>query len=269
MKVTASSTTGFSSETTSAFHSTTLKIAKGLKNVQFSDSCMAAVLPSVASAFSALPLPATSVAIINLPDSTWGAYTSFLRTHGSHIIKSSVVGSAFYQWISTASTSSDVLNTMKARACGEVEGFLDGGAFNITACAAYSQEDRIKSKYLTINKKRRILGGTDKASANLEKKVTQENLDIFINLANESTETVSSKYVTVWDVLQDNYRQLCKKKVTGACDNVQRALLLEAAYKGYTAYGCKLKVSVDGIVFQTLRYTAKDADGIYQVECKG
>ena len=52
---------------------------------------MAAVLPSVASAFSALPLPATSVAIINLPDSTWGAYTSFLRTHGSHIIKSDEV----------------------------------------------------------------------------------------------------------------------------------------------------------------------------------
>ena len=272
IKVTADVTTGYESKITTAFHSVALKIEQPAKKVQYSDKCILKkdrILPEVLDAFESLPLPDASAGDW-LADNTWTEYQNFFNSHGSHIIKTNVLGSAFYQWNSVNEDTKDVTKMLKAKTCLQVTGKTeDSGTAEVAACNDYSDEDRDKSKTLETEDFRAILGGTLATRNELDNKETvqQVDLDNFLAAAKQGTEIISASYDSVWTVFEELYRVECAStKDKEACDNLQRSRLLGAAYSGFAAYDCRLLKSA-GTVYQGLRYTEADANGILDVEC--
>eukprot|EP00978_Attheya_sp_CCMP212_P039821 scaffold210969_cov80-Attheya_sp.AAC.1 len=271
MEGSALRTTGQLSETTSTFHSTNLKVQNTVNHVQYKDTCMTYenIDGTVMDKFNSLPLPSHRTEGNFIENNLWPHYNSFLTNHGSHIIVAQFTGSLFEQWVSSTSTASDVQHSIRAKACAEVEGVSpDGGYFSVSGCLAYTEGERqIALKTETANF-RVALGGSKEANTALptEGPVPKETLDAFKQSAGEGTESIETKYKKVWQLYNDIFTERCKDDLEDACDGLQRAKLLEAAYTGVGAFGCTKKTSGD-VVYEGLRFTAPDPYGIHDIEC--
>lgn len=274
MKASAELTTGFSSEIKTSFHSTNLQVVVAVQQVSFRDTCMGFdnILTSVVAGFKSLPLPSASVIKkgMIIDSSIWGRFLSFMQVTGTHIIASQLLGSSFQQWVSTQSTSKNIMSEIHAKACAETEGTnpSDGGALSAAGCAAYDTSSRQKASTLNTNDLRVVLGGSDDARHALSQEVSKETMANFIASAEKGTEPIATTYLAIWDIFKNIFRPLCTAGSKPDCDNVQRAVLLEAAYKGYKSLGCiTLNATVGTVTYQALRFTKPDETGVAGVEC--
>lgn len=272
MDTSASVTTGQKSSITTTFHSTSLEITAGYKSATFKDSCKtdpSQLVDEVRQLFEALPLPIiTDLHPTPLPDATWTAYMTFMREHGSHIIKENIFGSAFYQWESSISEESDIVQSMQAKACAEFEGINPG---SITACAGFNETSRQKAMSKDTVQQKVVKGGNETLRDQLgtDETFTNDDLIKFLNSKNEAEQAISSTYEGIWDVLYEMYSPLCTENADEGCNNAQRAKLLQAAYNGFTAFNCKQQqVSKSDPFYQTMMYTnGTDINGLRDIQC--
>ena len=271
MKATSSILFQQSSSLATTFHSTTLEYYTPYETLKFSSSCRShpnQLVPSYREAFEILKLPFNNTGPID--NGIWEDYMNFMKNHGSHIIKQNVIGSAFYEWVSSTSTDSEIVHSMKADACAKVEGIDPESASKseLDLCVGYNETDRKTASTKNYSIERVVMGGDESLRVALQTAgvVTQDMMTKFSNSANETDQAISSQYMGIWDVLHEMYYPLCANNDLDACKHTQRAKLLEAAYKGWMAYDCKTVTSRLGII-QTMKYDETDIHGLRDIQC--
>ena len=259
-----------SSVQTEVFNSVLLNIEfiNQVINFNQSSTCLSPenLDPSFKSAFEALALPNPDPKTIG-DNATWGSYTQFLRNWGSHFQTQQSLGSRVQQWESSKTNTSETTETLKAKACFELEGLTGGWA--ASPCGQFDARKRLDASTKETNNTRYITGGTATARAALTKEFNKTNLEQFIDTANQGDEAIGFGHVPLWSVLQEVYRESCGRDGKGstACNNLQRAVTLQAAYEGRGAYNCSTEKDGRGAVFQTMRAEAPDSLGIYYFSC--
>jgi hypothetical protein len=200
---------------------------------------------------------------------SWSPYVDFLKTQGSHIMMQQQIGSRFQQWESSTSSASDIQNTLKAKACAEVEGVSIGGGWSVQGCSAYSKDEKQKALKTTSTSKTIVLGGTQKTRIGLGQKVTEASLNDFIASAEEGDQAVRFIFKPLWQLLSTIYRPACATAGKGskACQNLQRAFNLQAAYEGWTAVGCPRLADGRNQVYQTMAIAGASSQGINTYKC--
>ncbi|MEM7303310.1 MAG: MAC/perforin domain-containing protein [Pseudomonadota bacterium] len=269
-KGTATVMAGSSSSITTTFHSTHMDITAVTNSVEFvqSSKCFSATNldPQFLKSFEALaqidPTKASE-------SGQWAPYVSFLQTNGSHIMVQQQLGSRFQQWQSSTSTASGMENTLKAKACAEVEGTTETDAgWSVKGCAAYSTSEKEAALKTDTTSQSIILGGTATTRAGLTKAVTKSSLDAFIDAAPQGDQAIRFMYQPVWLLLQQIYTPECSpsNKTSVGCQNLQRAVNLQAAYEGWTAVTCASEAP-GGTELQKMVALAPNSNGIRTYQC--
>lgn len=259
-----------SSVQTEVFNSVLLNIEfiNQVINFNLSSTCLSPenLDPSFKSAFEALALPNPDPKTIG-ENATWGSYTMFLSNWGSHFQTQQSLGSRVQQWESSKTNTTETTETLKAKACFDLEGLTGGWA--ASPCGQFDARKRLDASTKETNNTRYITGGTATARAALTKEFNKTNLEQFIDTANQGDEAIGFGHVPLWSVLQEVYRVPCGRDGKGspACNNLQRAVTLQAAYEGRGAYNCSTERDGRGAVFQTMRAEAPDSLGIYYFSC--
>ncbi len=262
--------TGSSSDITTSFNSTTLDINIVTHSVDFlqNTECFSKnnIDQALLTEFEALALiDPSQVGSV----SSWSPYVEFLKTQGSHIMMQQQIGSRFQQWESSTSNSKDIQNTLKAKACAEVEGLSEDGGWSTESCGAYSKDEKQKALKSTSTSKTIILGGTIKTRTGLGKKVTEENLNAFIDSAEQGDQAVRFIFKPIWQLFSKIYTPACAAAGSGSkeCQNLQRTYNLQASYEGWTAVGCPLLQDGRKKTYQTMAIAGSTSQGINTYEC--
>jgi hypothetical protein len=267
-------TTGTESSYTGTFHSVTLDVSQVFATADFNrtDKCLNArnLSPDFLRAFEALPLIKPENAG---EPASWDAYVQFLKNDGSHVMIQQQIGSRFQQWESSRSEESDIETKLRARACANVESREAGKkrkrGWSANGCARYSKEVRESTADASDRSKTVIRGGTDETRNELEKGVTPERLNAFIDSGRLGNQAIRYTFTPIWGILDRVYRTQCSKSGAGspACENLQRSRNLQAAYEGWLAIECGLNRS-DNVTYQEMRTTGKPNElGIYSYQC--
>ncbi|MBX3618333.1 hypothetical protein [Nitrosomonas sp.] len=262
--------TGSSSDITTTFHSESMDINIITQAVDFKQdsACFSEknIDPQFLNNFESLaqidPQKVDNVA-------SWQPYVQFLQDQGSHIMMQQQIGSRFEQWESSTSTESDIENLLKAKACAEVEGIQASSGWSVKGCAAYSTEEKEKALKISSKSLMLVLGGTNATRTALTKAVNETNLGNFIDSAESGDQPVRFIFKSIWDLLSSIYSPGCAHDGKGskACNNLQRAVNLQAAYEGWTAVGCPLTKDVKDGVYQSMRVAGGTILGINSYEC--
>lgn len=267
--------TKHASDITDTFHSVHMDIKMGKHVVDFKkdpNTCYTAsnLNGKFLKQFEALPAMSPS----NVGNSTqWAAYVTFLRTFGSHIMTQQVIGSRFQQWESSTLKDEKIEDTLKAKACAEVEGTSAGGGWSVKGCAAYNKKEKLEASRFTAEDKVIVMGGSLEARGDLIKDRTKENLDAFIDSADSGSQAIEFRFAPIWEVLVVTYQQECQRQLSKkmvpapACENLQRAVTLQAAYEGWTAVKCERLVDGRKAVYQTMEIAGTNALGINTYQC--
>ncbi|WP_163132375.1 hypothetical protein [Agarivorans sp. Alg241-V36] len=262
--------TGSDSTLSSSFHSSILDVTLVKSSIDFihDTNCFGLenIEPSYLDDIGSLPMiEAKNVGDPNI----WGQYLSFMQSVGSHIMMQQMIGSRFQQWESSESQSSDIQNTLSAKACADVEGVSAGGGWSVNSCGAYSKDEKEAAVKQQATTKHVIFGGSDEARANMLKEVSKETLDAFIDSADKGTQAVRYTFKPIWELLMEVYRSQCEKRGKGskACDNLQRAFNLQATYDGWTAIGCEQRKSSSGAIYQQM-VIVSTVDGLQTYGCE-
>lgn len=272
-KGSVSTITGYNSDITTTFHSKQL-IVRAITSVidlQKSSTCMGVhnIDPKYLKAFESLA--AINRKKVSAPAS-WAPYVEFLKSQGSHIIMQQQIGSSFQHWESSTSAAKDIANSLEAKACAEVEGTSGDSGWSVNGCAAYTKEEKEQSLKTESNGYDMIRGGTAMTRQALQKDFTKKNLDAFIDSSAKGDQVVQAQFTPVWEALSQIYTPLCKKQKQGskACQNLQRAVNLQAAYEGWTAVGCEEKTAGEGdnkITYQRMAVAGTTSLGIATYKC--
>jgi hypothetical protein len=271
VKASASRTTNSDFSRTTTFHSVRLDVTQVFSTVDLTQNSDCVGLgnldPAFLRAFEALPLiDPQSVA----ESVSWDAYVQFLRTDGSHVMTQQLIGSRFQQWESSTSNESNIETKLRMRACAEVEGVEAGRpGWSVSGCAAFSRDERESSLRVVAQSQRVIRGGSDETRNGLLKEVSPETLNAFIDSGRLGDQPIGYQFTPVWNLLARVYRTQCGQSGPGssACQNLQRARNLEAAYDGWLAVGCNAQSS-GGFTYQEMRTTGSPNQlGIYSYQC--
>lgn len=269
---TAQAMTGERSDRTSTFNSIHMDITTTTHTVNLvqSPDCFAAsnIDPRYLAQFTALALIDPSQ--VGSP-TAWQPYAAFLTTHGSHIMMQQQLGSRFQKWESSTTSAEDVLNTLKAKACAGVEGTSDAGAgWSVQGCAAYSSEERRRALRFESSTRQVVMGGTEATRIALTQDVNKRTLDAFIASASQGDQAIHFIFKPVWELFFVIYTPACQAAGRGssACQNLQRAVNLQAAYEGWTAIGCPELKDGRGSVYQTMAVVGDTTQGIQTYKCQ-
>lgn len=269
MSGTAKMMSGQRSDITTTFHSTHMDITVVTHSIDFQNDSrcfsQANLDLNFLTRFQSLALIAPGQ---ERNSASWDPYVKFLKDQGSHILWQQLIGSRFQQWNSSNSTDSDIAATLQIKACAEVEG-TSGGGWSVSTCGGYSSEQRQKAMRAQTESRRVILGGTDTTRNALTKDVNKQNLDAFIDSSLEGNQPVRFVFKPIWDLLYGIYEPACATagKGSAACNNLQRAVTLEAAYEGWQAVGCPPQPDGRGWLYQWMRVAGTTSQGINTYEC--
>lgn len=265
---TVEATTGRTSVQTEAFNAVALNIEFVNQVIDFNQTsaCLSPdnLDPSFQSAFEALALPNAEQAGENF---TWAAYMLFLKNWGSHFQSQQWLGSRVQQWVSSKTGTIETTDTLKAKACFDLEGFT--GGWSASPCATIDSSKRYEASTKETNDRRYIVGGTTATRTALLQNFNEANLNQFIATASQGDEPIGFSHIPLWSVLQEVYRTPCGQAGKGsiACQNLQRAVTLQAAYEGFGAYACGKRLDGRNAVIQTMRAQGPDGLGIYYFAC--
>lgn len=271
MKGSIMAMSGEESTTTTTFQSTHMDIQDVSHAINFRDdeSCLTEnnIEPDVLKRFMALPLiDAGNVS----KAASWAPYVNLLKQTGSHIMLQQLIGSRFQQWESNTSTAKDAEKTLQIKACATVEGVKKSDGWSVNSCAAYSQAEKEKSLAVKADSQRIILGSSKEARNALMDKTSKENLDLFLRDSDQGNEAIRFGYKPIFLIFHAVYQHQCSVDGPGsdACNNVQRAITLEAAYDGWLAVGCPESLTTDGFVMQAMEMTEPNAHGVHTYQCR-
>jgi hypothetical protein len=270
IKATAEALTGSSTDIKTEFHSTHMDIALVTSTADFqrNSKCYSAenLDKKFLQMFEALP-PINAAQVSE--SGPWDSYVRFLGSVGSHIMTQQQIGSRFQQWESATSTEKEISKLLRAKACAEVEGTKGTSGWSVKSCAGYSEDEKRKALQLSTKSQLVVLGGTDKARYEVIKSLDANSLASFIDSASEGDGAVRFMFRPIWELLYNIYGSECAKAGKGsrACEDLQRAVNLQAAFEGWSAISCPRQVDGRGMTFQTMAVDSTDPLGINTYKC--
>lgn len=185
---------------------------------------------------------------------SWIMFDKFFNIWGTHVITQVIYGSRFEKWESTIDIRDDIQKKLEAKICLQ----LEDGIFNpITGglCSKYSKDEKKNAEKLTTEEKTILLGGTPKTRLSLiNKGITEENIEKFIDSAEDSDQPIGFNFTPIWQLYQQILNSKCveaidEKRKSPHCDDLQRCFNLEAAY-AYKITKCEELISVNGKEYQ-------------------
>ena len=116
--------------------------------------------------------------------------------------------------VSTTSDIADVTNTLRARACVEVEGLSVGtDAPGLAPCAGFNSSERAESSSISSTARRVILGGTKETrnalQAGSSTTIDASDMDAFLAAGDQSTAVISARYKPVWEIFYEAFQPDC------------------------------------------------------------
>ena len=164
---------------------------------------------------------------------SWVEYQLFLETYGSHIVNEVVYGSSMYQHCFAKSSSSYNKREFSVKACIEFAGPTQVGLLGIKSCSNITQEEIRSVQNLQTSSLLIIRGGSAETRAELHKGRTKELINKILVEADKTHQPIRYKYTAVWTLLQSKYI---------GTEHFDKAINLEAFYKGFLSYGCPHQV---------------------------
>ena len=200
---------------------------------------------------------------------SWAAYSAFLKNWGTHIQVQQQFGSRVQDWQSTKTNTTTTVQELKAKACLDIESVVTGGGWSAQSCAEIDKDQRVKASVLDVNGTRYISGGSASTRAALIGTFNEANLNAFLASSTMSDQPIGFKYLAIWSVLQEIYRGPCGQdgKDSTSCNNLQRAMALQAAFEGFGAYACSKQLDARNGIIQTMLAQGPDSLGIYYYAC--
>ncbi|MCF7969024.1 MAG: hypothetical protein K9K68_07660 [Methylococcaceae bacterium] len=269
---TASTTMSRSLTTNESFNSLNLfyYLLDSLVDLNRNSECwsVANLDPAFLANFEALPLSDPKNAA---EGSTWSDYTAFLKSWGSHVQVKQELGSRFSIWQTETASDKLTMKTLEAKTC-----FSIGGAgVTLPLCGNYNDSEKLSASQNKTVEKTYISGGSNEARnallvASPKSEEYQAKLTAFIASAANSDQAVGFQYVPIWGLLTDVYRTQCGTdgKDSKACNNLQRAVTLQAAFEGYLSYNCVKNAASSGALFvQGMKAGPANGNGIYYYSC--
>lgn len=223
--------------------------------------------PQFLTSFESLPINDPKMAA---EASSWADYRNFLKSWGSHVQTKQELGSRLQILQSQKSTTLVDTQTMKAKVCAT----LGYSAINIPVCGDYNTTQKNEASTKDTLEKIYVAGGSPETrNALVAMKsggYTSEDVNAFINSANNSDEPIGFKYKPIWELLMDVYRADCTNagKDSKACLNFQRAVNLQATYEGFLAFNCIKNSTSGGMFVQGMTAGVANGNGIYYYACK-
>lgn len=224
--------------------------------------------PSFLANFEALPLSDPKNAS---EGSTWSDYTAFLKSWGSHVQVKQELGSRFSIWQTETASDKLTIKQLEAKTCFN----LGYAAATLPLCGNYNDSERLSASQNKSVEKTYISGGSTAArnallQASPQSEGYSTKLKEFIDSAGNGDQAVGFQYAPIWGLLTDVYRVQCGAdgKDSKACQNLQRAVNLQAAYEGFLAYNCVKNTAAGGSFFvQGMLAGPANGNGIYYYSC--
>jgi hypothetical protein len=230
MGTTFSATTKYSNSETTNVRGTTLTIQNQNGGQYVSAECKykLGVNANVERAFKRLPVK------INDPsdETFWVDYKTFLHDFGSHVITDVTYGSSVNQNTYSKSSSKYSQRMLTIRACLDMVGPTKAGKVNVSVCSGVSKTDIEQANSMDTTTAIHARGGTPKERANIETYHNLEQINQFLKDAANSKAGIDYKMEPIWNMLTYKFKTR---------EDRARAMNLEAFYKGYLSFGCKLK----------------------------
>lgn len=261
-KASISANTGYDATSHSDIKTSYLDLVVESGNVYFknNDKCRGVVNLNEAflSDFRRLP------AAITFPKEagSWSVFEAFFNKWGTHILNQIAYGSRLQQWESTVGSSSDIDKTLQVKACLNVEGANKSFAAN--ACAGFNSDDRAKASRVQTNSNSVIIGGSDDTRRDLQMSITPQSIEAFLRSSAESNQGIAMQFTPIWRLLSLYFTGTCNQTAPSECQDLQRAINLEAAY-AFSALKCDY-LSSNGYVYQEFRKNSP-VGGIITYNC--
>ena len=206
-------------------------------------------------------------------DSSWQPYVDFLAAWGSHVQIQQQQGSRISFWSSSTDTSATSSKQLSTKVCADIG---IGAIGSIGACSKYTNDIATVGKSNAAEKKVYIVGGDDTTRLRLSDYYSQygqiepERLSAFMTAGNTSAQPIGFAYTPIWGLLTQIYQPKCTVQNKGGmeCLNYQRALALQAAYQGYMAFQCSLKVDNNKIPYQQMVMKPANSLGVSSFACQ-
>jgi len=260
MKGSVQLVTGHDSTMTSTFHSAELKISVTVGQVTLdTEQCLLgshSLALDFLRHFRGLPMIQDNLA---KSTASWQPYVQFLKGIGSHVMVSQFIGSSFRTFASTTSTSKTASRTMGARVC--LAASSAGNETSGSGCASFTRDEMRQSSSMNAHVKTEISGGTEKTRAALMIDMNDQTLGDFIRVAAQGDLPMQYKMKPVWLVLQALFQEECAASGANseACQDLQRATNLQAAYEGWMSVGCPFLETSDHVVYQSFQVQNPEA----------
>ena len=165
--------------------------------------------------------------------SHWVDYDTFLKTYGSHVLKTVHRGSRMVQWTFAKKTTKYSEEEFTLKACIDLAQVpTQAGLLNVNACGGYSKEEIQRASRMSTSKKLTLLGGTTETRSVLQQKRTPELIAQFLREADTHPSPAIYKFESIWNVLKGRF-------IGERNASFVRALNLEAYYEGMLDFGCE------------------------------
>lgn len=189
----------------------------------------------------------------------WKPYDVFLKTYGSHVITSILVGSIINQMAFAETEDSYTERDFQIKSCMSLGIPLDG-PFGFSMCSGISESETSRVSKMSMRGDLVIKGGTTETRNELiNKDRTPDLIEKFMNEANATNAPIQYSFTSIWDILQSLH-------VGNYLENFARAVNLEYYYLGFLNYGCYYK-SGGGQHLQMFNFTESSTATSPQYEC--
>ena len=176
--------------------------------------------------------------------SSWVEYQLFLDTYGSHIVKEVIYGSSMSQHCFAESSKSYNERQFAVKACVDFAGRNLVGKLGIKSCSGIKKEEISSVESLQTSSLLIVRGGSPETRAELHKTRSKELVNKLLIEANKTHQPIRYKYTAVWTLLQSKYI---------GTEHFDKAINLEAFYKGFLNYGCQYQVEKRTVLQKFIR----------------
>lgn len=176
-----------------------------------------------------------------VPDSSWEPYIRFLQKYGSHVTTQIEFGTHVEELASSTSTVESTLTSLTTNVCAKMRSV----GFKVNGCAENAKEDTSESTTTSSRFETILLGGTSEARTAYHTDASAANREKFL-LSADRGDPIGFEFTPVWDVLKDIYTPMCRKDEQ-ACEHLQRAFNLQAAFEGFLVVKCTTEKGIQGM----------------------
>lgn len=189
----------------------------------------------------------------------WKHYDVFLKTYGSHVVLSVLLGSSINQMVFAETDDSYKERDFKVGSCLALAGPTNVTKLGISICYGIHESEISRVSKMSMTDNLVVRGGNPDTRNKLIKHRTADLIEQFLNEAKDTKSAIQYTLTSLWSILQALF-------VGKHDENFIRAVNLEYYYLGFLNYGCDYS-SGGGQKLQMFNFAKGSSPASPQYEC--